>query len=71
MLETYDIIDAVLLLANSMRANVLLFNFSYFTVYQHALKSMEITGINLALITPKSVRKKSKGLKSHEELKFN
>ena len=42
----------------------------YCTVFQHALKSLEITAIVLSLRISKSARKNSKGLKSYKEFKF-
>ena len=42
----------------------------YCTVFQHALKSLEITAIVLSLRISKTARKKSKGLKSYKEFKF-
>ena len=43
---------------------------SYCTVFQHALKSLEITGIILTLRMSKTVRKNSKRLKSYKGFKF-
>ena len=42
----------------------------YCTVFQHALKSLEITAIVLSLRISKTARKNSKGLKSYKEFKF-
>ena len=42
----------------------------YCTVFQHALKSLEITGIVLSKRMLKTARKNSKGLKSYKEFKF-
>ena len=42
----------------------------YCTVFQHALKSLEITDIVLSLRTSKTARKNSKGLKSYKEFTF-
>ena len=43
---------------------------SYCTVFQHALKLLEITGIVLTLRMSKTAMKNSKGLKSYKEFKF-
>ena len=43
----------------------------YCTVFQHALKSLEITAIGLSLRISKTAWKNSKGLKSYKELNFN
>ena len=43
---------------------------SYCTVFQLALKLLEITGIVLSYIMSKTARKNSKGLKSYKEFKF-
>ena len=42
----------------------------YCTVFQHALKSLEITAIVLSLRMSKTARKNSKGLISYKEFKF-
>ena len=42
----------------------------YCTVFQHALKSLEITAIVLSLRISKTARKNSKGLISYVEFKF-
>ena len=42
----------------------------YCTVFQQALKSLEITGIVLSSRMLKTARKNSKGLKSYKEFKF-
>ena len=42
----------------------------YCTIFQHALKSLEITGIVLSSRILKTGRKNSKGLKSYKEFKF-
>ena len=42
----------------------------YCTVFQHALKLMEITGIVLTKGMSKTAKKNSKGLKSYQEFKF-
>ena len=42
----------------------------YCTVFKHALKSLEITGIVLSKRMSKTARKNSKGLKSYKEFKF-
>ena len=42
----------------------------YCTVFQHALKSLEITAFVLSLRISKTARKNSKGLKSYQEFKF-
>ena len=42
----------------------------YCTIFQHALKSLEITGIVLSSRMSKTARKNSKGLKSYKEFKF-
>ena len=49
---------------------LLLFLKGYCTVFQRALKSLEITGIILSLRMSKTARKNSKGLKSYKEFKF-
>ena len=42
----------------------------YCTVFKHALKSLEITGIVLSKRMSKIATKNSKGLKSYKEFKF-
>ena len=42
----------------------------YCTIFQHALKSLEIFGIVLSSRMSKTARKNSKGLKSYKEFKF-
>ena len=42
----------------------------YCTVFQHALKSLEVTGIVSYYRMLKTARKNSKGLKSYKELKL-
>ena len=42
----------------------------YCTVFQHALKSLEITGIVLSKSMLKTARKNSKGFKRYKEFKF-
>ena len=42
----------------------------YCTIFQHALKSLEIIGIVLSSRMSKTARKNSKGLKSYKEFKF-
>ena len=42
----------------------------YCTIFQHALKSLEITGIVLSSRMLKTGRKNSRGLKSYKEFKF-
>ena len=42
----------------------------YCTVFQHALKLLEITGFVLTKRMSKVARKTSKGLKSYKEFKF-
>ena len=42
----------------------------YCTVFQHALKSLEITSIVSSYRMSKTARKNSKGLKSYKGLKF-
>ena len=42
----------------------------YCTVFQHALKSLEITAIVLLLRISKTAMKNFKGLKSYKEFKF-
>ena len=42
----------------------------YCTVFRHALKLMELTGIDLTERMSKTARKNLKGLKSYKEFKF-
>ena len=42
----------------------------YCTVFQHALKLLEITGIVLTERMSKTAKKNSKGLKSYKEFRF-
>ena len=42
----------------------------YCTIFQHALKSLEIIGIVLSSRMSQTARKNSKGLKSYKEFKF-
>ena len=42
----------------------------YCTIFQYALKSLEITGIVLSSRMSKTARKNPKGLKSYKEFKF-
>ena len=42
----------------------------YCTVFQHALKLLELTGIDLTCRMSKTARKNLKGLKSYKEFKF-
>ena len=47
----------------SRRENIIIVLKGYCTVFQHALKSLEITGIVLSERMSKTARKKSKGFK--------
>ena len=42
----------------------------YCTIFQHALKSLEITASVLSERMSKTARKNTKGLKSYKEFKF-
>ena len=57
----------MMMMMMTMKVNTLK---GYCTVFQHALKSLEITASVLSERMSKTARKNTKGLKSYKEFKF-